>query len=227
MKSGHAGKARSERRGRLANSLHLCSAVRHNIPHRARYSAVEARLLTMQQSSGAAGVLAQQLSALRFRLAPPALVSQALSDPSALPAGTSVPLTWKELQQAARGRDARHDSLLWLQPKEGARAHEGAPVPLRLALLGGVALPGLSAMAPACTYDRLPKVRARWLSSQASACARNLPTLLSNAFLTPWRGAGLQQQAHAGRAASARVRRTMRFRGCFRSAGAADAVLLS
>ncbi len=119
----------------------------------------------MQQSSGAAGVLAQQLSALRFRLAPPALESDSPNDPSALPVGTSVPLTWTELQEAARRKDARHDSLLWLHKKRGARAHEHA-LPLRLALLGAVALPGLSAAAPACTYDRLPKVRSHraWLS---------------------------------------------------------------
>jgi hypothetical protein len=130
-------------------------------------AALLAHALTMQQqpASGPADVLAQ-LTALRFFIAPRAVGSDALTPDVDALAEKSERLTWGNLQHAARSRhDVRHDTWLWLHQR-GTRTHE--PVPLRLALLGAVAVPGLSAVAPACKYDRLPKV---WRLFEQRACA--------------------------------------------------------
>lgn len=121
-----------------------------------------------------------QLGALRF------VVSTEGAD-NASPSGTWTPgrhplisnLTWATLQDATVAeQEVNTTSRLWLQPTfeawnaaaRAAAAGRGdihavacladVSAPLLPALLGEAPLPGLSAVAPACKNDRLPKARA-------------------------------------------------------------------
>ncbi len=111
-----------------------------------------------------------QLGALRF------VVSTEGTD-NASPCASWAPgrhlfsdMTWSGLQtDMAQQQKVNTTSRLWLQPTFEAWSARGAVVarladvsaPLLPALLGEAPLPGLSAVAPACKNDLLPKARGR------------------------------------------------------------------